>query len=29
MAARTEDDALPDGAIDDYLEWAEEQDELD
>jgi hypothetical protein len=28
-AARTEDDTPPDGAIDDYLEWVEEQDELD
>jgi hypothetical protein len=28
-AARVEDDTPSDGAIDDYLEWVEEQDELD
>ena len=28
-AARVEDDTPPDGAIDDYLEWVDAQDELD
>jgi hypothetical protein len=28
-AGRVEDDTPPDGAIDDYLEWVEEQDEMD
>jgi hypothetical protein len=28
-AASVEDDTPPDGAIDDHLEWVEEQDEMD
>ena len=28
-AARVEDDTPPDGAIDGYLEWVEDQEELD
>ena len=28
-AARVEDDTPPDGAIDDYLEWVEEQEQMD
>jgi hypothetical protein len=27
-AARVVDDTPPDGAIDDYLEWVEQQDEM-
>ena len=28
-AARVEDDTPPDGAIDDYLKWVDEQAEMD
>jgi hypothetical protein len=28
-AARVEDDTPPDGAIDDYLEWVEDRDDMD
>ncbi|MFN2285197.1 MAG: hypothetical protein ACK2UQ_12305 [Anaerolineae bacterium] len=28
-AARVEDDTSPNGAIDDYLEWVEEREEMD